>query len=100
MALTLITFLRTPLCSTKTSREPAQDTRHGEGSWANAVGDSHPPRGALGPHGGWWHSPGVPALSWYQKARHWAGAEGWYGWDVSPAVCPAGREALPVLTTM
>lgn len=56
--------------------------------------------GGGGTHLGSRHSPGVPALSWYQKARHWAGAEGWYGWDVSAAVCLAGREALPVLTTM
>lgn len=39
-------------------------------------------------------------LSWYQKARHWAGAEGWYGAEVRVALCPMGREPLLVLTTM
>lgn len=80
MVLMLRTFLLSLLCSTNTLREPAQGTQHGGGV------QGPPSRSLWGPHSsggapqgsqGRWCSPGVPALSWYQKVRHWADTESW-----------------------
>jgi len=63
MALTLSTFLCTPLSSTKTPREPAQGSRHAESVRGRAVRDPHPSGGAPGDSGG------VAALTWGPGAQ-------------------------------
>lgn len=75
MVLTFRTFVRTLLCSTNTRREPAQGTQHGGGGQGCAVWGPPIWRCPQGSQG-MWCSPGVPALSWYQKARHWVDTEG------------------------
>lgn len=64
MVLMPITFLRTPLCSTKTPRKPAQGTHHGAGIQGRAMRGC-PPHPEAPP----WASGRIAVLTWGPGAQ-------------------------------